>query len=601
MPPLSIPAMFFETAGRRRGQTRCLVKTDGAFVPTSWDQCLTNVEEIASGLLGLGRAREDRLAILSSTRPEWVEADLAALAVGCVTIPIYPSSLAEECAYILVDSGARTVIVENADQAEKIRAAVGAGVEIDGNLHEVKLDHLIVIEGEAEGCLRLDALKADGRGPLSDRRREIESRTSEIHPEQLATIVYTSGTTGRPKGVMQSHGNHLAAIEAVRQLDIVREGELDFLFLPLAHSFGRMMEFLGLSSGSVTVFAEKIETISDDVALSRPHFMPSVPRIFEKIYSRVLQAMDEATPARRRIFNWALEVGKRRSEHVNRGTAVPVILRLSDRLAHRLVFKKIHDLMGGRMRYLISGGAPLSPEINQFFHAVGLPVLEGYGLTETTPILTCNKPGHTRVGTVGTAVPGVTLQLAGDGEILAKGPNIAYGYYQRPEDTAEAWDSEGWFHTGDIGVIEDGFLRITDRKKELIKTAGGKYVAPQKIENLLKARPMISQAAVIGDRLKFCVALLTLDPDAAAEWSAKAHGQAKDLAFLAEDRRMVAKLQTEVDVVNSRLASFETIKYFRILPRDFSVESGELTPSLKLKRKVITERYADIIGSLAAS
>ncbi|RMF22830.1 MAG: long-chain fatty acid--CoA ligase [Deltaproteobacteria bacterium] len=598
----SLPAMFFDAARASLGQTRYLRKVEGRYVPTDWDTCLARVEAIAAGLLECGVAAGDRVAILAHTRPEWMEVDLAALAVGCVTVPIYPSNLPVECGFILADSGARIVFVEDPDQAEKIAAVEATGGEVDGRRFQVDVDRLFLFEGDHARGEPLEQLIERGRSALDARRGEIEQRTAALSRDDLATIVYTSGTTGVPKGVMQTHGNHLATLEAVERIGIVRRGEIDFAFLPLAHSFGRMMEYVGIYLGTITAYAEKIETIADDMAAVRPHFLPSVPRIYEKVHAAVYRARGESSPLARWIFDRALEIGNRRADYVNRGQRVPLVLGALDALAHRLVFSKIQARVGGRIRYFISGGAPLAPEINRFFHAVGMPVLEGYGLTETTPILTCNMPGRTRIGTVGVPLHGVTVKIAEDGEILAKGPNVAIGYYQRPEETAAAWDDDGWFRTGDIGEIDgEGFLRITDRKKELIKTAGGKYVAPQKIENMLKARPLISQAVVIGDRLKYCVALITLDEEAVRAW---AKGQGVDVSSagsLASDERVLAEVGRQVDAVNAELASYESIKYFRVLPRDFSIETGELTPSLKIKRKVVAERYADTIASMYQS
>lgn len=596
----SIPAMFFERAARASAEPRCMVKRGDDYESISWRECEDRVREIASALIELGVTPRERVAILSSTRPEWLESDIAALALGCVTVPIYPSNLAEECGYILHDSDARTVFCENPAQAEKIQRVARDGIDVEGRHLDVRVDHVILFDGRADGCIPLPDLLRRGREALARNTAEIERRTRDIRREDLATIVYTSGTTGLPKGVMQSHANHLAALDAVATLGVARPGEIDFSFLPYAHSFGRMMEYLGLYLGTVTAYAEKIDTIVQDLSLARPHIMPAVPRIYEKIFAAVQHTRAASSPAARAVFDWSITVGRKRAEYVNRGEPVPALIGLLDRLAHALVFAKIHARLGGRMRIMISGGAPLSREINEFFHAVGLPIYEGYGLTETTPILTSNYPGSVRLGTVGRALKGVTLRLAEDGEILARGPNVAGGYHNRPQETAEAWSEDGWFRTGDIGEFEDGFLRITDRKKELIKTAGGKYVAPQKIENLLKARPLISQAVVIGDQIKYCVALLTLDPQAAADW-AQAHGRGeRSLAELVDDDELRQAVQREVDDVNARLASFESIKYFRILPRDFSIEEGELTPSLKIKRRVIQTRYADRIAEMVS-
>jgi long-chain acyl-CoA synthetase len=594
----SIPAMFFHRAAAARGAPRCMVKRGGRYEVVSWKDCEDRVRQLASGLIELGLDPHQRTAILSSTRPEWLESDIAALAIGCVTVPIYPSNLAAECGYILHDSGARTVFCENIAQAEKIQRVMRDGIDVEGRHLDVTVDHIVLFDGGADGCISLPELVARGRDALPRNSSEIERRTSHIRGEDLATIVYTSGTTGLPKGVMQTHSNHLAALDAVASLGVARPGDIDFSFLPYAHSFGRMMEYLGLYLGTITAYAEKIDTIVQDLALTRPHLMPAVPRIYEKIFASVQHSRASANALARAVFDWSVAVGRRRAEYVNRDQPVPMLLAIADRVAHTLVFSKIQARLGGRMRIMISGGAPLSREINEFFHAVGLPIYEGYGLTETTPILTSNYPGSVRLGTVGRTLKGVSIRLAEDGEILARGPNVAGGYYNRPRETAEAWGEDGWFRTGDIGEFVDGFLRITDRKKELIKTAGGKYVAPQKIENLLKARPLISQAVVIGDQLKYCVALLTLDPDAVADWARQHGGDGRPLSDLVGDEALRAAVQREVDAVNARLASFESIKYFGLLPHDFSVETGELTPSLKIKRRVIERKYADIISGL---
>jgi long-chain acyl-CoA synthetase len=575
-----------------------LVKRDGRYGAVTWAETSQAVHETAAGLIALGVAPGDRVAILSATRREWLETDFAALAAGCVTIPIYPSNLPFECGFIIHDSGARVVFVENARQAEKLATIRERGIVMDGEQIAVPISHVIIFDGDADGCTSLSALRAQGRRQLESHRAEVERRISAINADDVATIVYTSGTTGLPKGVIQTHANHLAALGAVAAFGVARKGETDFSFLPYAHSFGRMMEYLGVFLGTVTAYAESIDTIIADLGSSRPHLMPAVPRIFEKFFAAVQQSRSSSGALSRAIFDWAVSVGRRRAQYSNRNEPIPVLLAALDRVAHQLVFDKIHARLGGRMRVMISGGAPLSQEINEFFHAVGLPIYEGYGLTETTPILTSNYPGCVRLGTVGRPVRDVTLKIAEDGEILAKGPNIAQGYFNRPDDTAEAWSRDGWFHTGDIGQIEDGFLRITDRKKELIKTAGGKYVAPQKIENLLKSRFLISQAVVVGDQRKFCVALISLDPASLAAW-AERHGlHGANSARLRSEPRLLAAVQAEVDAVNAGLASFESIKYFRLVEREFTVEDGELTPSLKIKRRVIEKKHEATIASM---
>jgi len=591
--------MFYAAAERGGDAARFLTKqADGTYRPYRWSQCRAVVRELASALVESGVEAGDRVAILSQTRREWVEADLAVLTVGGVTVPIYPSNLASECGYILHDSGARLVFAENPTQANKLLRLAASGIEVEGQNHEVAIDRIVVFDGEADGCTSLASFTEEGRRKSDVHEGEVDRRMRAITRDTLATIVYTSGTTGLPKGVIQSHGNHLAAVESVGSLGMAHAGEIDFAFLPLAHSFGRMMEYLAIFVGTATAFAGSIDTLIDDIANVRPNILPAVPRVYEKIYARIQQNVEGAGSVARWLFRWAQRVGGRRAEFLNQGARVPMPVKLSYALARRLVLDKIHRSVGGRMRLMISGGAPLSPEIARFFHAVGLPIMEGYGLTETTPVLTINRPGRTVIGTVGAPVPGVELNFAPDGEILAKGPNVAEGYYHRPGETAAAWDKAGWFHTGDIGMLEDGMLRITDCKKELIKTAGGKYVAPQKIENMLKSQPLISQAVLIGDRKKYCVALVTIDEDASAAWAAKHGMQNAGIEALGHNDAFVAAVDENVRRVNHDLASYESVKYFRILPEDFSIEHGELTPSLKVKRKVVAEKYREQIDSM---
>jgi long-chain acyl-CoA synthetase len=351
--------------------------------------------------------------------------------------------------------------------------------------------------------------------------------------------------------------------------------------------------------GSVTAFAQSIDTIPSDIRETQPHLIPSVPRIFEKIYSRIQSTRDSGSWVQKAIFDWAVSVGREKSRCLQEKKPLSMALSVQAMLADALVFSRIKEMLGGRVKYMVSGGAPLAREIQEFFHAAGILILEGYGLTETTPTLTINRPDAFRFGTVGKAVKGVELRIASDGEILAKGPNIAQGYFKRPEATAEAWDGEGWFHTGDIGEIDpDGFLKITDRKKDLMKTSGGKYVAPQNVENLLKTQTHISQAVLIGDNRKYCVALITLDTDEMRRWAkAQAIGET-DPAALSRHPKVVELIESEVKAANQHLASYESIKYFRIAPHDFSQETGELTPSLKVKRKFVSQKYSDLIEEM---
>jgi long-chain acyl-CoA synthetase len=594
----NLAAMFFAQAQRYEQLPRYRHKREGTWQEVTWATCADRVRAMAGGLVDLGLQPGERVVLLAATRPEWVELDLAILVAGGITVPIYPSNLAPECGYIIWNSEAAVVIAENAKQLTKVREVLRTGFDLDGRQHQATVRHVITIDdtGDVEALTLSQLMERGRRVPVS----VLEQRYGRVGRQDLATIVYTSGTTGPPKGVMQSHGNHLAAVESVARLQIIRAGDVDFFFLPLAHSFARLVEYLGLYHASVTAYAQSIDTLMEDIRETQPHLIPAVPRIYEKVFTRLQATREQSATVKRRLLDWAFSVGQRRSRHLQDRRPLPSALALQAALADRLVFSKIRGLFGGQIKLLVSGGAPLAPDIAQFLHAAGLLVLEGYGLTETTPILTVNRPDRFRFGTVGLPLDSVTLRIATDGEILAQGPNIALGYYKRPEATRQAWDQEGWFHTGDIGDLDaDGFLRITDRKKDLIKTSGGKYVAPQTIENLLKTQPHVSQAVVIGDRRKYCVALLTLDADEVAAWAVKQgiHLPAERAAW-GRDPRVLALIDAEVAEVNRHLASYESLKYHRILPSDFAVETGELTPSLKVKRKVIAERYRDLIEEM---
>ena len=593
MPYANLPEMFFTRAAELAGRPRYRHRDADGWHEVTWDAMAERVRAIAAGLIDLGVTPGDRIALLSATRPEWMEVDLAILACGALTIPIYQSSLPAECGYIIANSEASIVFVENPKQRAKIEQVAGQGFELDGVTQRLDLRAVITIDGEPGAGQSLAGLMAHGREVLGSARAEIDRRIAALRRDQLATIVYTSGTTGPPKGVLQTHGNHLATVESTLRLGLVaREGEVDFFFLPLAHSFARMVEYFGIAAGSVTAFARSIDTLADDLASAQPHVVPAVPRIYEKLYGRMQAAREAGSPIQRAIFDWAVGVGRTRSRYEQERRPVPTLTRLQHAVAHRLVFSRIHRLLGGNVRYMVSGGAPLSREIAEFFHAIGILILEGYGLTETTPSLTANRPDRFKFGTVGLPIDCCEVRLAPDGEILARGANVALGYHRRPEATAESWDADGWFHTGDIGEFDgDGFLRITDRKKDLLKTSGGKYVAPQKIENLMKLQPHVSQAVLIGDNRKYCVALITLDAEEVDRWATAQGlrlGSSEEMAAHPAVRELI---EGEVARVNRELASYESIKYFRILPRDLTTETGELTPSLKVKRKVVAERY----------
>jgi long-chain acyl-CoA synthetase len=423
---------------------------------------------------------------------------------------------------------------------------------------------------------------------------------STVKPEDVATVVYTSGTTGVPKGVLQTHRNHMAALRAVTEMALVAPGDVHLLFLPLAHSFARLEAFMGVREGLTTAFAERLDTLTDNLKEVRPQFIVGVPRIFEKFHERVLAGLEAAGPGARWLFARAMDVGRDVSRRTRSGQALPPLLQLRHRIADRLVFSKLHRQLGGRLRFAVSGGAPLSAEIAEFFHAAGILILEGYGLTESCPVLSFNRMDRFKFGSVGRAVPDVELRIASDGEILARGPNIATrGYLGKPEATAEAFDPEGWLHTGDLGLIdEDGFLYITDRKKDLIVTSGGINIAPQPIETLLRSDPFIDEAMVYGDRRPYAVALVAVNPRRLAEFARARRLLSRDHGLLSQDPAVVEHVGRIVESKNVALPPYARIKRFAVLPADLSETGGELTPTQKLRRKAIADKYGDLLDRL---
>jgi len=592
----TLVAIFWDRVARYRDRVAQKVKRDGKWVDISWRQYGEIVREIALGLLALELQKGEAVALLSQSRGEWVQCDFGILSAGCITIPIYPSYPPDQIVYIVNDSEAKVLIVENQVQLDKVRQVLGK---------MERLERIILMDGDPGGdpfVLSLERLRALGLEKSTELAPRLEELKDTVHPEDIATIVYTSGTTGPPKGVMQTHGNHAAMLRSVSQRTDVGENDTHLLFLPLAHTFARLESYVGVHLGLITAFAEHIDKLAENLREVSPTFIYSVPRVFEKVYARLQAQVQAAPPLRQKIFRWALGVGRQVSERQQAARLIPPGLRLKHFVANRLVFHKIHQALGGRLRFCVSGGAPLSREIAEFFHAVGILILEGYGLTECCPVLTGNTLDGFKFGTVGRAVPGVELRIAPDGEILARGPNIAKGYFKKPEATAEVFDSDGWFHTGDVGVIDpDGFLTITDRKKDLMVTAGGINVAPQNVENALKTHPFISQAMVYGDKRPYPVALIALNPEESAGW-AKEHGlDPEDPTALArheETRKLVARI---IEEKNAILPSYAQVKKFAIVPGDFTQDGGELTPTLKVKRKVVAEKYRDLIESLYAS
>lgn len=557
------------------------------------------VRHLGLGLADLGMARGDRVAIVSESRPAWLFTDFAVLTGGAASVTVYPTLAPEQVAYILRDCGASLAVVSNDVQLAKVLSVA--------DLVPTLLAVVVIDPPEARpthprvAVHTLDEVVARGRQLDADRAAvtQRDEAMRAVSPDDLATLIYTSGTTGEPKGVMLTHGNLVANLRDICLILPVDRTDTALSFLPLSHSFERMVAWVYLVNGVSVAFAESNDTIARDLLQVRPTIMTAVPRVFEKLQSRILEKGAALTGVKGRLFQWAVGVARERGRFTPGGPTPPLGLRLQAALAERLVFAKIRDGLGGRFRYAVSGSAALNADVARFFFGIGLPIIEGYGLTETSPVLTVTPLSAVRLGAVGVPLPSVQLRIAADGEILAKGPNIMRGYYNRPADTAEALE-DGWFHTGDIGTIDgEGYLHITDRKKELIVTSGGKKIAPQGIEAQLKASPLVSEAVVIGERRNFPAVLLVPDFAALCARLQVAAPAAPEAARVLLARPDVQTLYGSiVDEVNQGLAQYERLKQFRLLPREFTLATGELTPTFKIKRRVIDSMYAAEIASI---
>ena len=605
--------LFLQRVQQSAARTALRWKEGGVWREATWGDWDRAAREVAAGLASLGLSLGDRVAIIGNTRPEWLHCDIAILMAGGVCVPIYQSNVPHECEYILTDSGARVVFVENPLQLKKL---VGERAKLKGverviywdavavpekpGAAEVKLDEVLPADLKS-WVLSLADLRAAGAKWLGEHAGELEKRWAQVLPGQAYTFVYTSGTTGPPKGVVLTHQNILWEGEAMKDVFPIDENDEQLLFLPLAHIFARILEWASIKKGSRIAFAESIAKIKDNLGEVRPTYMCAVPRVLEKVYLGILGNRNASPPTKQKIFDWAFSVGRQVSKYKQRHEPVPLVLSLQNAIATRLVFGKIQSVLGGRIRFLVSGGAPLSREIAEFFHAAGVLILEGWGLTETTAGTCVNRMDKYAFGTVGPPVPGIEIKIAADGEILVRGGSVMKEYYNKPEATREVIDADGWFHTGDIGVIEDGIVRITDRKKDIIVNAGGKNIAPQNLENALKATPYISQVMVHGDKRPYLVALVTLNEENVAKW-AKDHGVAGSTAAeLAKSEKVKALVQTYIDALNAKEPSYSAIKKFALLPQDFSQESGELTPTLKVKRKFTSEKYKEMLDAFYAN
>ena len=589
--PGTLAQLFFDAVDRYDKPDALQSKVNGTYQPISHRTLVARVQHVGLGLRALGIERGARVGILSENRPEWAIADYACLTSRLIDVPVYPTLPAEQIAYILQDAGVAALFVSTDVQAAKVahirpglpalRQVIGFGDQVWPGVD------MTLAELEARG-------RAAAASVTAERYRQ-DALTAP--PDDLATLIYTSGTTGEPKGVMLTHDNFHSNVAGCAELLPFRN-DVALSFLPLSHVFERMGDYLMMACGVSIAYAESIDTVPTNMQEVRPTVMMSVPRLYEKMYARVLENALAGGPIKKRIFFWARRVADTWADATLAGRTPGRLLALAYRVAQTLVFSKLKARTGGRMRYFVSGGAPLAPEINKFFYAAGLTILEGYGLTETSPVIAVNTPKDFRIGTVGRPIPGVEVTIAADGEILTRGPHVMKGYYNKPEATREAIDAEGWFHTGDIGELREGFLAITDRKKDIIVTAGGKNIAPQPIENMIKTNKYVSQAVVLGDKRRFPVVLVVPNFEQLEKW-------AKLKNLLWADRRQLltlplvqAKMEKEVLRKLTGLASFETPKKIGLLENDFSIESGEMTPSHKVKRRVIEQRYADRVDRL---
>ncbi len=586
----TLSQLFLNTCRTYVKDNLLMSKQEGAFVPISTAEWEARVRRLSAGLRELGLGRGDKVVIFSENRPEWVITDFAVLCAGAVSVPIYTSLMPEQVRYIIADSDAKIVVCSNRELWLKIDA-------VRKDLPLVK--HFVMIDEEAPaGVLTLGEVMARGKIAAEAAPGAFDETAMAVQPDEIASIIYTSGTTGLPKGVMLSHGNFVSNSKALDAVTDFNHTDTILSFLPLSHVLERMTTFSFLYKGASIAYAESIDTVAENLIEVRPTIMISVPRLFDKIYAKVMDNILTQSLVKRRIFFWALKVGKKVSAKKLRHEPIPRSWEVQRGLAAKLVFSKILEKTGGRVKFFVSGGAPLSKDVAEFFHAIGIIILEGYGLTETSPVLTCNTFEKLRFGAVGPVVPGVEIKIAPDGEVLARGPNVMKGYYKKEAETREALEG-GWFHTGDIGYFDpDGFLVITDRKKDLIVTAGGKNVAPQPIENMLKTNPYIANAVVVGGSRKFISALIVPEFGKLEAYAKESAIPFKDRADLCAKEEIREFMLAEVNRATPDLASYERIKKIALLDRDFDIESGEVTPTLKVKRSFVEKKYTALIDSL---
>ena len=591
----TITSIFKDTVARHGAQTAAQLKKGGAWVDVTWSEIDKVAKSVAGGLVSKGLEPQSRVAVFANTRLEWVTSDLGTLMAGCTTVPIYQSSIADDVQYIINDAEIKFVFAEEEAQIKRL-------IEIRDQIPNVSG---VVYFGEAsdesketlgDWLIHFSDFVATGEAYYAENTEEVEGRSQGVEPTDLLTLVYTSGTTGRPKGVMISHDNMVYESEAVANTGLITPEDVQLLFLPLAHIFAKVLEVTWIKLGHVMAFAESIPKVVENMGEVKPTFMASVPRIFEKVYAVVKSGAETKPGLAGKIARWGLKQEEKATATELKG-AQPGGLGWS--IAQKVFIPKLaaglQGKFGGRLRFFISGGAPLPPDIAYFYKHAGITILEGYGLTETSAATTVNRPDQLKIGTVGPVLEGTEVKIAEDGEIMIRGRGVFQGYWNKPEATAEALEEDGWFHSGDLGAFDGPFLKITGRKKDIIVTAGGKNVAPQNIESKLKSScPIMSQVVIHGDKRKFLSAIVTLEQDALMGWAAQKGLSGKSFAELTAQAEVKQIIDETFKTVNSTLARYETIKKWHILDTDFSVESGELTPSLKVKRNVVSANYKEI-------
>ncbi|MCF8242368.1 MAG: long-chain fatty acid--CoA ligase [Melioribacteraceae bacterium] len=595
----TISALFeFVTTDFGSKQTKPVLKHkyENEFVDISYTEFREATENLALGLAAMGIKRNDKVAIIGENRPEWVYSDFAILGLGAIDVPLYPILTSETIEFILNDSGSKGIIVSNKFQLNKV-------LKVRDNCKTLQF---IVVMNDLD--------EADRLGPEVYSLKEIQGKGKEFQkenpdhfvdslkiaqPDDVCTIIYTSGTTGEPKGVILTHWNIMSNVKAAHEIFNIGDKDIFLSFLPLCHIFERMAGYYtALAAGSTIAYAESIEKIAQNMGEIKPTLMTAVPRLFERMYSRIRRNVESQPEKKQKIFNWGVETGKEYMEYVRNGENPPIGLNLKRKLADKLVYSKLRERTGGKLRFFISGGAALARELGQFFEAVGILIVEGYGLTESSPVIAANREHDYKFGTVGKVMPGVEVKIASDGEILASGPNIMKGYYNNKKET-EAVLKDGWLHTGDIGVFDaEGFLIITDRKKHLFKTSGGKYVAPTPIENMFLASKYIEQFVLIGDRRMFLTALIVPDYEALREYADAHRISYSTNEDIVKMKQIYELLEKELGEFQKKLAAFEKVRRFTLLDKPFTIEDGELTPKLSVKRKVIEERYKDLIDDM---